>query len=73
MGFGDAWPMGPGGAGGEEPETELALSWNKKNMQKWEKDEPHGDLATISPVLYCNINHPELKTQYPGNHTATAT
>ena len=42
------------------------ISWNKKNLQKWEQDEPHGDMATISPVLYANMTHPELKAQYPG-------
>lgn len=46
-----------------EPET---LSFNKRNIQKWEKDEPLGKMATISPVLYCNINHPDLKEQHPG-------
>jgi [histone H3]-lysine4 N-trimethyltransferase MLL3 len=24
-----------------------------------------GDMATISAVLYANINHPELKQEYP--------
>ena len=42
------------------------MSWNKKNILKWEKDEPLGELATISPVLYANVNFPELKTKYPG-------
>ena len=42
------------------------MSWNKKNIMKWEKDEPLGHMATISPVLYANTNHPELKSQYPG-------
>jgi hypothetical protein len=32
---------------------------------KWEKDEPLGDQSSISPVLYANINHSELKAQYP--------
>ena len=44
------------------------LSYNKRNIQKWEKDEEFGEQATISPVLYANLVHPELKTQYPGKH-----
>lgn len=42
------------------------LSYNQRNIKKWETDEPLGDLATISPVLYANICHPELKIQFPG-------
>ena len=57
---------GPPGMGVvEEGETEN-LSYNKRNIQKWEKDEPLGDMATISPVLYCNMNHPDLKANHPG-------
>ena len=51
------------GLGGE------TMSCNKKNMLKWEKDEPLGELSTISPVLYANAKHPQLKTQYPGKHS----
>ncbi len=43
-----------------------SLSYNKRNILKWEKDEPAGEFSTISPVLYCNVNHPELKVNYPG-------
>ena len=43
-----------------------SLSYNQRNIKKWETDEPLGDLATISPVLYANICHPDLKIQYPG-------
>jgi hypothetical protein len=39
---------------------------SRRNMQKWESDEDLGDNATISPILYCNLCHPELKIQYPG-------
>ena len=38
----------------------------QKQLRKWEQDEKLGDLATISPVLYANIVHPELKIEYPG-------
>lgn len=44
------------------------LSYNQKNVKKWKKDEPLGELATISPVLFANICHPDLKTKYPGMH-----
>jgi len=42
------------------------LSYNQRNVRKWETDEPLGDMATISPVLYANICHPDLKIQFPG-------
>ena len=42
------------------------LSYNQRNVKKWEVDEPLGDMATISPVLYANLCHPELKDQFPG-------
>ena len=43
-----------------------SLSYSQRNIKKWETDEPLGDLATISPVLYANICHPDLKMHYPG-------
>ncbi len=63
LGFseGPTWP-----STSEETDDLSSLSYNKRNIMKWEKDEPLGDLATISPVLYCNVQHPELKTNYPG-------
>ena len=39
---------------------------SRRNMLKWESDEDLGPNATISPILYCNLVHPELKQQYPG-------
>jgi histone-lysine N-methyltransferase MLL3 len=47
-----------------------SLSYNKRSMKKWEQDEALGDNATISPVLYANLKHPELKTQYTGKMTS---
>jgi hypothetical protein len=47
------------------PVEEERLSYNKRNIMKWEKDEEFGENATISPVLYANLVHPELKQQYP--------
>ena len=57
--------MQAGGSMPEEGETE-PLSYNKRNVLKWEKDELLGDLATTSPVLYANMTHPDLKSSYPG-------
>ena len=59
---------------GEEPEIkskarEGATSPKidgQKQLKKWEQDEKLDSLATISPVLYANIVHPELKIDYPG-------
>lgn len=51
---------------GAIPEDTTGNDSSRRNMQKWESDEDLGDNATISPILYCNIQHPELKQQYPG-------
>ena len=37
-----------------------------KQQQKWEEDEKLGAMATISPVLYANLKHVNLKQEYPG-------
>lgn len=37
-----------------------------KQQQKWEDDEKLGATATISPVLYANLEHVNLKQEYPG-------
>uniref|UniRef100_A0A8D0HIG1 Uncharacterized protein n=1 Tax=Sphenodon punctatus TaxID=8508 RepID=A0A8D0HIG1_SPHPU len=42
------------------------LSYNQRSLQRWEKDEELGELSTISPVLYANMNFPSLKQDYPG-------
>lgn len=47
-----------------EPELENTTQ-NQKNLVKWEAEEALGDMASISPVLYANINHPNLKVDYP--------
>ncbi|XP_019327850.1 PREDICTED: histone-lysine N-methyltransferase 2D [Aptenodytes forsteri] len=41
------------------------LSYNQRSLQRWEKDEELGELSTISPVLYANMNFPNLKQDYP--------
>ena len=38
---------------------------SRRKILKWECDEELGSNATISAILYCNMNHPELRTQYP--------
>lgn len=64
----------PGGMGPAAPpqveefapaEEGERISYNKRNILKWEKDEEFGENATISPVLYANLTHPELRTRYP--------
>ncbi|XP_071942048.1 histone-lysine N-methyltransferase 2C-like isoform X2 [Antedon mediterranea] len=51
------WPSG-------EAETE-GMSYTQKAIKKWEKDEHLGNMATISPVLYANMNYPDLKKDFP--------
>jgi hypothetical protein len=53
--------------GADDGDASESLSFNQRNVKKWEVDEPLGEMATISPVLYCNLRHPELKIHYPGN------
>lgn len=40
----------------------------QKQQQKWHDDEKLGSMATISPVLYANIEHPNLSVEYPGEN-----
>uniref|UniRef100_A0A5K3G036 HMG box domain-containing protein n=1 Tax=Mesocestoides corti TaxID=53468 RepID=A0A5K3G036_MESCO len=35
------------------------------HYEKWEDQERLGHRSTIAPVLYANVVHPELKTQWP--------
>lgn len=48
-----------------EGETE-AMSNAQRSTLKWEKEETLGELATVAPVLYTNVNFPNLKEEYPG-------
>lgn len=43
-----------------------AMSTAQKSTLKWEKEETLGELATVAPVLYTNVNFPNLKEEYPG-------
>ena len=46
------------------PESPRADS--HKQLLKWQEDEKLGLMATISPVLYANMNYPNLREEYPG-------
>ena len=35
-------------------------------VERTREDELLGGNATMSNVLYCNVNHPDLRQQYPG-------
>lgn len=69
------WPSPAHGPGptppGSLPEGETeAMSNAQRSTLKWEKEETLGELATVAPVLYTNVNFPNLKEEYPGWHTA---
>lgn len=69
---GGPWPSPVHGPGAVPPgalaegETE-AMSNAQRSTLKWEKEETLGELATVAPVLYTNVNFPNLKEEYPGN------
>ena len=56
-------PMGA--AGQPAPATKEPSSTAQSNLQKWEADEPLGENATIAMILYANVNHANLKVDYP--------
>ena len=41
-------------------------------MERTREDELLGTNATMSNVLYCNVNHPDLKQQFPGKYNSSA-
>ncbi|XP_070989710.1 histone-lysine N-methyltransferase 2C-like isoform X2 [Oncorhynchus clarkii lewisi] len=51
----------PGAEGGEAE----AMSNAQRSTLKWEKEETLGELATVAPVLYTNVNFPSLKDEFP--------
>ncbi|XP_037132980.1 histone-lysine N-methyltransferase 2C isoform X4 [Syngnathus acus] len=66
------WPSPAHGPGpgptppGSLPEGETeAMSNAQRSTLKWEKEETLGELATVAPVLYTNINFPNLKEEFP--------
>ncbi len=65
-----AYGLGPTPPGSlPEGETE-AMSNAQRSTLKWEKEETLGELATVAPVLYTNVNFPNLKEEYPGLYMA---
>jgi hypothetical protein len=48
-----------------ESEVETPGTYSQRSILKWEVDEALGPSATISAVLYANMNHPELKRDHP--------
>ncbi|XP_037691694.1 histone-lysine N-methyltransferase 2C isoform X3 [Choloepus didactylus] len=41
------------------------MSNAQRSTLKWEKEEALGEMATVAPVLYTNINFPNLKEEFP--------
>ncbi|OTF82809.1 hypothetical protein BLA29_000185 [Euroglyphus maynei] len=48
-----------------EQDSETTTSQGQKNFVKWEAEEALGRYATISAVLYANVNHTNLKHEFP--------
>ncbi|KAL1415105.1 hypothetical protein MTO96_006978 [Rhipicephalus appendiculatus] len=48
-----------------DPDADLPSTGGHKNILKWESDEALGAGATISPVLYANLNYQNLRMEYP--------
>ena len=61
--FGDDASEGPAGKKGDFPYPKIDT---QKQLKKWEQDEKLGEFATISPVLYANMMHKNLITEYQG-------
>lgn len=57
-------PM-PGPAPPAEPEADT-MSNAQRSTLKWEKEETLGEMATVAPVLYTNVNFPNLREEFPG-------
>ncbi|CAB3239125.1 unnamed protein product [Arctia plantaginis] len=60
---------GAGAAGGSwaapDSAPQPAPSYNQRTADKMRADESLGSAATISAVLYANMNHSEWKTEFP--------
>ncbi|XP_069814968.1 histone-lysine N-methyltransferase 2C isoform X6 [Dendropsophus ebraccatus] len=41
------------------------MSNAQRSTLKWEKEESLGEMATVAPVLYTNVNFPSLKDEFP--------
>ncbi|KAL5009713.1 hypothetical protein ScPMuIL_012018 [Solemya velum] len=55
----------PAAAWSQIEADDMQESSSRRNIQKWEPDEDMGHMSTISPVLYANMRHPELRQQFP--------
>ncbi|EPY88415.1 hypothetical protein CB1_000174005 [Camelus ferus] len=49
------------------------MSNAQRSALKWEKEEALGEVATVAPVLYTNVNFPNLKEEFPGEIVNEAT
>ncbi|XP_061096332.1 histone-lysine N-methyltransferase 2C-like isoform X3 [Conger conger] len=47
-----------------EGETDT-MSNAQRSTLKWEKEETLGEMATVAPVLYINVNFPNLREEFP--------
>lgn len=54
-----------GGDADNVPSTVVPPTYNQRSSEKMKADEGLGSSATISAVLYANMNHPEWKTEFP--------
>ena len=52
--------------GPRRPRPESPRADSHRQLLKWQEDEKLGAMATISPVLYANLNYPNLRDEYPG-------
>ncbi|KAL4630959.1 histone-lysine N-methyltransferase 2C [Arapaima gigas] len=60
--------VGPWGMPAPPPPTEGevdTMSNTQRSTLKWEKEETLGEMATVAPVLYTNVNFPNLKEEFP--------
>ncbi|CAF1641740.1 unnamed protein product, partial [Didymodactylos carnosus] len=49
-----------------QPQTVPSSSSSEQNLlERTQEDELLGQSATMSNVLYCNMNHPDLRQQFP--------
>ncbi|XP_072508255.1 histone-lysine N-methyltransferase 2C isoform X4 [Notamacropus eugenii] len=56
-----SWPSSAPAMEGEGD----TMSNTQRSTLKWEKEEALGEIATVAPVLYTNINFPNLKEEFP--------
>ncbi|KAL0157313.1 hypothetical protein M9458_048559, partial [Cirrhinus mrigala] len=54
----------PGSVPPAEAETDT-MSNAQRSTLKWEKEETLGEMATVAPVLYTNMNFPNLQDEFP--------